>query len=303
MDIHPDQLADLPTEALIAALPDFLAQHIVDASARSAAAEDTRACVSAWSTQDAESVRDHLLTLGSDIVVYRAHPLLRVLSRGWCKPLFTELDVHGVPHLAGALQSGPVVIVGNHMAYVDSQATDAALALAGHADLADRMVTVAGPKVYESLFRRFAAGCLSTLPVPQSGAVSTADVSPRELAKRAIRSLGHARELTQAGDILQIYPEGTRTRTGHMGAFLKGVHRYVGHEGCRIVPMAHGGTDQMYPLDADRLTPAPYAIRFLEPIVVADAGGSRAALEAAWHAIAEALPERLKPEADTVPLA
>ena len=269
MDIQVETLAELPADVLVAALPDFLAGHIVHEQARSAAADAARACTQGWSEADAVSVRDHIVALGQDIAVYPAHPLLPSLSRRWMQVLFTGVRVEGLEHLDAARDAGPVVIIGNHLSYVDTQATDAALAAVGRADLADRLVTVAGPKVYASLFRRFAAGCLSTLPVPQSGAVSDTDLPPRELARRAIQSLKLGHSLCEAGDVLQIYPEGTRTRTGRMGPFLKGVHRYVNQPGCRIVPMAHVGTDAMYPLGADELHPAPYEIRY----PAADRGG------------------------------
>ena len=299
MNILLDQLSQLPPELLVEALPGMLAAHIADADARALALTQTQPIIDSWTAEQSLSIRDHLASVGSEIAIYRAHPLLRPISRFWCGALFSSVSITGLNHLDAALADGPVVIIGNHLSYVDTQATDTALWREGRTDIADQLITVAGPKVYDSLFRRFASSCLSTLPVPQSGAVSDASVSRRELAKRAIRSLQLAKELPEQGGILQIYPEGTRARDGRFGSFLKGVHRYVAVPGCTIIPMAHAGTDIMYPVDAAALGRADYSICYGKPIVVAEQDSTRHALETAWHAVAAMLPERLKPNEDT----
>jgi 1-acyl-sn-glycerol-3-phosphate acyltransferase len=140
------------------------------------------------------------------------------------------------------------------------------------------------------------------LPVPQSGAVSNVNVSPRDLARLAIQSLKIGKSLPDRGLVLQIYPEGTRTRNGRMGSFLKGVHRYLAVPGCQIVPMSHSGTDVMFPIASDTLSPADYTINYGTPISVDDAGSTRDALAAAWDAVRSGLPEHLQPDADTTPL-
>lgn len=303
MDLSLEQLKDLPPATLVAALPGFLASHIRDADTAAVAMKAVEERVAGWSDADTDSVLTHLMGVGDTIQLYEAHPLLRPLAREWCDAVLKTVTVAGVEHVDAALAKGPVVIIGNHLSYVDTQATDAALAHIGRADIADRLVTVAGPKVYESLFRRFAAACLSTLPVPQSGAVSDANVSARDLARQAILSLKIGKSLPDLGLVLQIYPEGTRTRSGRMGSFLRGVHRYLAAPGCHIVPMSHSGTDVMFPTDSSTLSPADYTITYGTPISVADAGSTRDALAAAWDAVRRGLPEHLQPAADTPPLA
>lgn len=303
MDLSLEQLASLPPATLFAALPEFLGSHIRDPDCRTESTRLVQQRVMNWSDAENTSVRDHLVGVGNEIQLYEAHALLRPLARDWCNVLLKTVTVNGVENIDSALVKGPVVVIGNHLSYVDTQATDAALAHIGRVDIANRLVTVAGPKVYESLFRRFAAACLSTLPVPQSGAVAAVNVSPRDLARQAIASLKIGKSLPERGLILQIYPEGTRTRSGRMGSFLRGVHRYLAVPGCHIVPMSHSGTDVMFPTDSDTLTAADYSITYGTPISVEEAGSTRDALAAAWHAVREALPEHLQPEADTAPLA
>lgn len=303
MDLSLEQLSNLPPSTLFAALPEFLATHISEPQARLAATHAVRERVATWTDAEGIVVRDHLASVGAEIQLYEALPLLRPLSRDWLGTLFKTVTVNGIENVDSALTQGPVVVIGNHLSYVDTQATDAALAQMGREDIANRLVTVAGPKVYEALFRRFAAACLSTLPVPQSGAVSNVNVSARDLARQAIQSLKIGKSLPERGLVLQIYPEGTRTRNGRMGSFLRGVHRYLAVPGCQIVPMSHSGTDVMFPIGSDTLSPADYTITYGTPISVEAAGSTRDALTAAWHAVRQALPEHLQPDADTPPLA
>ena len=108
------------------------------------------------------------------------------LSRVWSHSLMREVHVHGIEHLKSATDQGPTVILCNHTSYMDSSVIDALVASSGHPDLAAKIISAAGPKVYATLFRRFAALCLNTLPVPQSTSLGhTARLSPRELARMA----------------------------------------------------------------------------------------------------------------------
>jgi 1-acyl-sn-glycerol-3-phosphate acyltransferase len=188
------------------------------------------------------------------------------------------------------------VVLCNHRSYFDTTATDAALAWAGEEALANRLAAVAGPKVYADLFRRFAAACLNTVPAPQSTALEgTARLAARDLARRALESVATAHRAIADGHVLLLYPEGSRTRTGRLRPFLKAVHRYLAVDGLFLVPAVILGSERVMPIDADRLHPAPVALRFAAPLSVAAAGGPRGALEAAHAAIAALLPPPARP--------
>jgi 1-acyl-sn-glycerol-3-phosphate acyltransferase len=292
--MDPNVVAGLDPAALKSLLPAFLAGYIDDAPASAANRARITAWVDGWTEAEVAGVQAELLALGAEHRVYDAHPLARGLSREWCKDVLTDVVVEGVDHLAGV--AGPAVVVANHLSYVDTTATDAALAWSGHAALADRLVTVAGPKVYETLFRRFASLCLSTLLVPQSSTVAADALPPRELARRARASLDAAEAAVASGRILQIYPEGTRTRSGRMEPFLRATFRYV--EGRTIVPMAQWGTERIFGVDRERLTPGPYGIRYGAPIRPSDVADGKEALAAAWRALAGLLPAGMKPEVE-----
>lgn len=291
-----DALATLRAPDLRAALPGFLASYIDDEWARESNRERVETLIRHWSDADLESIRDALGALGDEPRKYPAHPKGRGLSRTWCRDVISDGRVHGAAHLAAAAAAGPTLVVCNHLAYVDSQAIDAVLAWGGHGALADRLVSLAGPKVYADLFRRIASLCLGTLPVPQSTSLGHAEkLSPRELARQARASLDLAHRLLDDGDILLLYAEGSRSRTTRLQAFLPGTARYLRKPGLQVVPAALVGTHRVMPVGEARLRPGPVRLTFGEALLVDDAGSHREALAAVHDAVAALLPDELRP--------
>lgn len=298
-------ISALPPEALRTFLPAFLADFITDAEASLANRERVSALVQGWSDATCREVVARLGAQEAGKGVLEAHPACRELQRVWSRDVVTAPSLTGVEHLAAAVARGPTVVLGNHMSYFDTSATDVALAWAGHADLADRLVAAAGPKVYQEPFRRIAAACLHTLPVPQSTSLSHTEKMPvRELARQARASLDGAIAAAAEGRVLLLYPEGSRTRTGRLGSFLKGVHRYLAlADEVSVVPCAIVGTEAIMPLDAHRLTPGPVSLAFGPAMVVGPDGPTRAVLEASFHGVARLLPEGFRPAPETGALA
>lgn len=288
-----DALASLQPEHLRVLLPGYLAGHIADPDRQARNLERMKARVATWSDATCEELVEQLRELGSEHRLYDPHPETRALSRDWMRDVVVEHEIHGLEHLEHG--RGPTVIIANHLSYVDSTAVDCALAWEGRADLADRIVSVAGPKVYQDTFRRIATSCLATLPVVQSSSVATeqADVSPRELARKAVRAIRAARALLLAGRILLIFAEGSRSRTGRLGAFLTGVHRYLEVPDAYVVPLAIVGTRALMPVGQDRLRPGRLSLRLGAPIAVGDQ--SKDTLDRVHETLSALLPEELQP--------
>jgi len=294
-----EMLANLDAPTLRALMPQFLSGFIRDSDAAAANLARIDIPISKWSDTEARAVLDNLSSLGKDEIVYPANPQCSVISRLWSRDLISEYTLSGVEHLRAATEAGPTLVLCNHAAYFDSCAIDAVLAWEGQEDLADRLVSAAGPKVYTDLFRRVAAACINTLPVPQSTSFShTEKMSARELARRAIRSMRTAGEALDAGYVLLIFPEGSRTRTGAMGSFLRGVHRYLGiRDGIHVVPTALVGTGHIMPVGETQLTPAPMSLSFGPPIQVNADLPQREALTAVYSEISKLLPQTNRPPA------
>lgn len=295
-------LAGLRPADLRAVLPGYLSGFVADPAAAARNRERITAVVSGWSEEVCAEVLAGMSDLGKpQHHLYPAVEKCRTLSREWSRDVVLSPELSGVEHLRASAASGPTLILGNHLSYFDTNATDAILAWAGHTDLADRMTVAAGPKVYQDLFRIVAASCLNTLPVPQSTSFAhTEKLSPRELARKATESFEAARDVMVAGYLFLLYAEGSRSRTGHLGPFLKGIHRYLSCvDGLSVVPMAIVGTERVMPVAQSRLHPGPVALRFGPPLVVGRDGSAREILAAARHAVASLLPESLRPLAGT----
>lgn len=292
-------ITQLGPEDLRKALPGFLSGYIADPEVAARNRARMEAMVARFSAEDLASLHASLASLGDERRVYRAHARAGEVARAWMRDLVLEDRLEGVAHLGAAVEAGPTVVVANHVSYVDTSATDGVLAWAGHADLADRIVTAAGPKVYSDLFRRVAAAALNTLPVPQSTSFGhTAPLPPRELARQAGESLEAARDALRQGLAFQIYPEGSRTRTGRLQPFLKATWRYLDAPVRHVVPLAILGTREIFPVGARQLTPGPVTLCFGPPIEVAGSGGPREALARAHAALAALLPDSRKPNPD-----
>ncbi len=294
-----DSIAALPPQQLRALLPSFLGASILDAPETAAHAQAAVKQLLA-DTDDATLSRTlkAWATLGEQgYKSYSALPWMRALSRAWMQRVVTPGAVEGAEHLS-TVRGQNQLWVCNHRSYIDTQATDALLTQAGLEMLADDMLVVAGPKVYSDPFRRIAAAGLNTLLVAQSTQIghNQAELTPRQVAEIAINTL----KLSQAwraerGPVL-LYPEGTRTRTGRLGPFLRASARYARHAEV-IVPMAIIGSDALFGLD-EKIRPSPVTLRIGQPFQPPK--GKTAWLEQAHAAVAGLLPEDNQPQGEVL---
>lgn len=290
----------LDPAALRTVLPGFLASFVADPERAARNRERVGPLVAAWDDETCRSVVTLLSTLGQEHRLYPAHPACRALARAWNRDVVLDPVVEGAEHLAEARRRGPTLVVCNHLSYFDTTATDAILAWGGFAEEADRIVAAAGPKVYEDLFRLVAAASLHTLPVPQSSSFAhTARIPARELARKANESLESAAALLVEGYVLLLYPEGSRSRTGRLGPFLRGTWRYLSCvPDLAVVPMAIHGTEAVMAVGDPKLRPAPVGLKVGAARVVGRDGPPRAVLESLHGDLACLLPEQLRPAPD-----
>lgn len=288
--MDPTVLAALDAASFRTLLPDFLASNVDGMSA-----EDVRGFVNDWTSEDYTRLLQGLRELGDEYQIYRADPACRRLARQFMGQVITAVDVEGLERVVDCMHAGPTVIITNHISYIDALATDAAIASAGHEGLADKIAYLAGPKVYQDLFRLVAAAGIHTLPVPQSPLLGhTKQLSRRELARRAIASLKAGQGALEGGLSLLFYAEGSRTRTGRMGPFLQATRRYL-KAAKFVIPAAIEGTDSIFGLDTHHIQPGPFSLRVAKPISLAGRDG-RDVLVAAHGAIAALLPDDKRPD-------
>lgn len=313
MEIGFSTIAAIEPSALREVLPAWIAAR-VDAEPGRVAGLETRirAELARSSDEELAELIDAFVHAGEGWRYFPAVPLGRRLSRIFMDALVApstpdargldDAGVLGLDRLRAAAR-GPVLLLSNHLSYADTQVTDLLLHRHGATDLADRLVAVAGPKVYTDPFRRLAAIGLGTLKTAQSARLdhNDAGLSGREVARIAVQTVRIAHELMGAGHLVLLYGEGSRTRTGRFGSFLKAVGKYAAMPGLTVVPMALAGSDRLFGIGAERLSPARIRLAVGEPFA-ADDYDRQGVLEQAWHRIAALLPPAYRPAPGTPPL-
>lgn len=129
------------------------------------------------------------------------------------------------------------------------------------------------PVIFSSLpfqFRIVARHDLWKMPfigwhLNRSGQVPVNVDNPRA----SISSLGSAVKTLKSGMPLFIFPEGGRTQTGHLNAFLNGPAFMAIRAQVPVVPMALIGTYELLPIHTAQFYPVPITLAVGEPIETA----------------------------------
>lgn len=103
--------------------------------------------------------------------------------------------------------------------------------------------------------------------------------------RRAVASLKRAARLIRAGQSIAAFPEGTRTRTGAILPFKRGVFALAKDADVPVVPMAILGGHQVLPADDWRVKPSDYTIRVGSPLFPSDFPSAQALMESAERAV------------------
>lgn len=167
----------------------------------------------------------------------------------------------------GGLQAArerPVVFLGNHLSFIDANSVDYLLSREGHADIADKITVLAGPKVFALPIRRLGSLSFGSIKMPQSPSRASGEavMSRRDTLELAKATLATALERRRSGEHLLIFSEGSRSRSGAMARVLPAVTRYVEDPFAVIVPFAIWGTEKVVPLDEDSAHLHPVYVRF-----------------------------------------
>jgi 1-acyl-sn-glycerol-3-phosphate acyltransferase len=226
----------------------------------------------AASEADLRAFFDGLESAGSDWGHRPAEALARGLSRAVLRHLLEPGSALEAGAELGATRGRRVLLLGNHLSFVDANVLELLLADFGHADLAERLTVIVGPKVYARPLRRIASLCFGTIKTPQSASRATGEavMSPREVARIALQSLDAARDRLAKGDALLVFVEGTRSRTGAMQRALAGIGRYLERSDALVVPFGLSGSEHLTPIgETERLERACVVARIGAPLEAA----------------------------------
>jgi 1-acyl-sn-glycerol-3-phosphate acyltransferase len=147
------------------------------------------------------------------------HQRLGKMLAGPALRWFLRMQVTGVEQVP---PSGPVIFAANHRSFWD---------IPVHVIASPRpIVFMAKQELYRGPVTRWMWRSLGGFPVRRE----TAD----------IRAIDTALALLERGDVVGVYPEGTRSRTGEMLPFLKGAAWLALRTGAPIVPCGLKGTER-----------------------------------------------------------
>ena len=155
---------------------------------------------------------------------------------------------------------GPAILAANHQSYLDSYFLPAVL---------DRAVFYLGKSDYFHGWRRYFYEGVGVMPVDREG------------GDGGERSLGRGQEVLQRGDLLGIYPEGTRSPDGRLYRGKTGPVRLAMRTGSPLLPVAIVGSFRILPTGARVPKRLPLAIRVGEPMPLERWSSDRACLRAA----------------------
>jgi|SRR5580704_4886247 1-acyl-sn-glycerol-3-phosphate acyltransferase len=125
----------------------------------------------------------------------------------------------------------------------------------------------------------------------------------RQNAASARRSIQEAAQRIKEGQSVAIFPEGTRTRDGKLGAFKKGGFHLAIDSGVEIVPLAIRGTGAVMPPGTPLIRAGRVEIEIDEPISTAGlgAGDRQQLLDRVYARIADMLGEPTRRAEDGAP--
>jgi 1-acyl-sn-glycerol-3-phosphate acyltransferase len=176
--------------------------------------------------------------------------------------------VAGLEHVPGR---GPAILCANHLSFLDPVVVAVAV---------PRPVFYLGKSEYFGRRWGWFFASLGVLPVARRGGAAGES------------SLQRGRQVLEAGRLLGIYPEGTRSPDGRLYRGKTGAARLAIRTGAPVVPIGVTGTREVWPPRAWLPRPGPVAVRFGPPLDFSHLRGrddDRAALRDATDALMSAI--------------
>ncbi|NLG55892.1 MAG: 1-acyl-sn-glycerol-3-phosphate acyltransferase [Rhodococcus sp.] len=166
-------------------------------------------------------------------------PLLRVAGRP------TVVGLEYVP------ADGSAIFASNHKAVLDSFFLPLVVSRRITFLAKSEYFTGKGPK---GAFQRWFFTTVGQVPIDRTGADAAQD------------ALNAGLKVLKAGNLLGIYPEGTRSPDGRLYKGKTGLARLALESGAPVIPVAMVGTEKMNPIGSRMWRPAKIEVRFGEPI-------------------------------------
>lgn len=166
--------------------------------------------------------------------------MIAIVLRGWLK-FAHRLSIDGIEHLPS---EGSFILIANHASHLDTLCLQAIFPLRK----LHRVFSAASATYFFCSLHRWAA------------AVIVANALPIHRRMHLRESLTDCRKLLAArGNVLILYPEGTRSTNGQMGSFRPGIGALVAGTAIPVIPCYLKGAGSA--LAKGRWFPRPFRIR------------------------------------------
>ncbi len=177
-----------------------------------------------------------------DILVYGVRALIALIIRGWLR-IYHRFEIIGHENLR---TNRSLVIVANHSSHLDTLCLLAALPLR---KLHRAFPAAAADYFFQSMPRTFVAAVVT-------------NALPFARRVRVRQSLSICSELlSDPENILIIFPEGTRSKTGETGEFKSGIGAIVAGRDITVLPCYLQGAFRAWP--KGRRLPRPKKVRLI----------------------------------------
>jgi 1-acyl-sn-glycerol-3-phosphate acyltransferase len=189
-----------------------------------------------------ETVSEHLRNFPRqpNMLMYAIRSIVALLLRGWMR-VFHRMHIEGRENLP---ESGSFVLVCNHTSHLDTLCI---------------LCSVPLKRIHRTFPAAAADYFFSSLPRSAVSAILI-NALPFDRKVKGAESLTVCSQLLDnEGNILVIFPEGTRTTTGDMGRFRSGIGRLVVGTNLAVVPCHLGGGMKAWP--KGKAFPRPHRLR------------------------------------------
>jgi 1-acyl-sn-glycerol-3-phosphate acyltransferase len=185
-----------------------------------------------------ESMSEHLQNFPRQpyMLIFALRSIAALLLRGWMR-IYHRMRIDGRAHLP---ESGSYILVCNHTSHLDTLCM---------------MCSVPLKQIHRAFPAAAADYFFSSLPRSAISAILINAMPFDRKAKGAESLTVCSRLLANEGNILIIFPEGTRTTTGEMGRFRSGIARLVVGTELPVIPCFLEGGLKAWP--KGKLLPRP----------------------------------------------
>lgn len=185
-----------------------------------------------------------------------------------------EVSIDGIDHLdevRSLLQQGKKVRgVANHRSNLDEPTIKRGFEQAGYKDIVDKLVYLLGTGIIDNPLSGRVRYAVRHIEVWPKSRVPKDKKEKKRAMEMTRRSKIGVESVEKNGDVLFLFPEGTRTRTGFFGPAVPETAHFLRVQDAYLFPMALVLTDERYPVGAFWPNRGPVAIRVGKPVQLAE---------------------------------